>query len=435
MLDKQHPAVGARNVWRFYAYKLSTETWFLSAIWILYLQSRGFSLTDIGLAEAAFHLAPLLFELPSGSFADLVGRRWSLAIGSLLVAAGTAVLWVADSLPLAMLALFLHGASYSFRSGADQAFLYESLGERQSSYAGIFGKLLGASYLVAGATAWIGAALSDVSYNLPFALSIGVALGGVWLAVGLVDPPRESGVRVHAPGVREHIREARRVLRAQPIVAAMLVYSGGFWAAITIGGLYIQAAFSDRGLSNTVVGALVGAMLLMDALGAILAGRAGRVGSFSLQVVVLGVVSGLLLAGTAATAIWFAVTAFLLARFTSTLIEPLLFAWFNHRLPSEQRATLLSIESWLFSLTMIFAFPLAGRLAEVQGWGALYLLCGGVAAVLSLLVLVGAVSRTRMRRLPVLDGEHQPTGHQEAAATDRHPEQQAQQAAPEESAE
>jgi MFS family permease len=398
VLDNTEPSTASsdRTIRRFYAYKLSTETYFLSAIWILFLQSRGFSLTEIGLAEAAFHLAPLLLELPSGSFADLVGRRWSLAIGSLLIAISSAVLWMADSLPVAMFALFLHGASYSFRSGADQAFLYESLGERQGSFAGIFGRLLGASYLIAGATAWIGAALSDVSYGLPFALSIGVALGGVWLAVGLAEPSSDpsAGVR-EKPTVRGHMREARRALRAQPTVAAMLVFSGGFWASVTIAGLYLPAAFSDRGLSNTLIGALFGAMLVMDALGAVLAGRVSGIGRFSNQVVILGAVSGFLLAGTAAGALWFAMAAFLLSRLLSGLIEPLLFAWFNRKLPSEQRATLLSIESWMFSLTMIFAFPLAGRLAEVQGWGVLYVVCGGAGVLFSLVVLLGVFMRGR----------------------------------------
>jgi MFS family permease len=398
VLDNSHVSTvsNGRTIRRFYAYKLSTETYFLSAIWILFLQSRGFSLTEIGLAEAAFHLAPLLLELPSGSFADLVGRRWSLAIGSLLIAISSAVLWMADSLPMAMFALFLHGASYSFRSGADQAFLYESLGERQSSFAGIFGKLLGASYLVAGAAAWIGAALSDVNYTLPFALSIGVALGGIWLAVGLSEPPRDPDLPVHEPSVLGHMRRAKEALRAQPSVAAMLVFSGGFWASVSIAGLYLPAAFAERGLSNTVIGAVFAAMMVMDALGATLAGRASTIGRFSTQVVVLGAVSGFLLAGTAAGALWFALGAFLLSRLISGLIEPLLFAWFNRKLPSEQRATLLSIESWMFSLSMIIAFPLAGRLAEVQGWGALYVVCGGAGVLLSIVVLGGVVLRGRM---------------------------------------
>lgn len=383
------------SIRRFYAYKLGTEGYFLSAIWILYLQSRGLSLTEIGLAEAAFHLAPVLLELPSGSFADLVGRRWSLAIGSALVAASTVVLWTADSLPLAMLALFLHGASFSFRSGADQAFLYESLGERQSSYAGIFGKLLGASYLVGAAAAWLGATLSDVSYNLPFALTIGVALGGVWLAAGLKEPPRVKVEGQHSGSVLSHMGAARKALRARPTVAAMLVFSGGFWTMISISGLYLQAAFSERGLSNTLVGAVIGAVFVMDALGALFAGRLSGRGRFSTQIVILAVVSGFAIAGTAAAAIWFALTAILFSRFASGLIEPLLFAWFNHQLPSEQRATLLSIESWLFSLTMIIAFPLAGMLAETSGWGALYLVCGAITVAMALVVLLGVVMRRR----------------------------------------
>ena len=397
MLDntQRPPAANGRSIRRFYAYKLSTETYFLSAIWILFLQSRGFSLTEIGLAEAAFHLAPLLLELPSGSFADLVGRRWSLAIGSLLIAVSSGVLWMADSLPVAMFALFLHGASFSFRSGADQAFLYESLGDRQSAFAGIFGKLLGASYLVAGATAWIGGALSDVTYSLPFALSIAVAFGGVWLAVGLSEPPREQHADEHSPSVRRHVREARLALRAQPSVAAMLVFSGGFWASVTIAGLYLPAAFAERGLSNSVVGALYGAMLVMDALGAMFAGRASGFGRFSTQLVVLGAISGFLLAGTAAGVLWFALVAFLLSRLLSGVMEPLMFAWFNRKLPSEQRATLLSIESWMFSLSMIVAFPLAGRLAEVQGWGMLYIVCGLAGVLFSLVILFGVALRNR----------------------------------------
>ena len=158
---------------------------FDSAIWIIYLQSRGLSLTGIGLAEAAFHMAPLLFELPSGSFADLVGRRWALATGSLLVAVSSALLWSAHSLPVAMLALFVMGASFSFRSGADHAYLFDILGSEEDgrrSFPSLLGRMLGAMYLVGAAAAWIGAAVSDFNYGYTFSLAIGVGLGGAWLA-------------------------------------------------------------------------------------------------------------------------------------------------------------------------------------------------------------------------------------------------------------
>jgi MFS family permease len=383
------------SIRRFYAWKLTTDTQFTSAIWILYLQSRGLSLTEIGLSESAFHMAPLLLELPSGSFADLVGRRWSLAIGSLLIAVSSALMFMADSLPLAMVALFLNGASYSFRSGADQAYLYDSLGDRQAGYAGIFGRLLGASYLLGGATVWIGAALSDISYTWPFALAVGAGLAGVWLAAGLAEP---AASRAHGETRRspvQHVRDVASALRLRPDVVVLLLYSGLFWPLGTIAYLYLQAAFSDRGMSNTLIGLVVGGALLLNALGASLAGRFDRRGRFSRQLVALGLLTGAGIAGTAAGPAGIAVFAYLASNLASGLLEPLLFAWFNRQLPSAQRATLLSAESWLFSLTMIPAFPLAGWLADMYGWGILFAVCGGGKIALTLALSLGVRVRQR----------------------------------------
>jgi MFS family permease len=398
MLESQTAtAVDRRSIRRFYAFKLTTETQFTGGIWILYLQSRGFSLTEIGLAEAAFHLAPVLLELPSGSFADLVGRRWSLAIGALLIALSTALTFVAGSLPLVMLALFLNGASYSFRSGADQAFLYDALGERQGSFAGILGKLLGASYIVGGATVWLGAALSDVSYAWPYALAIATGLAGVWLAANLSEPPMAA--ERHSSPVR-HVHEVATALRARPVVAAMLLFSGLFWAGATIIHLYLQAAFSDRGLSNGTIGLVLAATMLVNAAGAAAAGRLGRFGRFRHQLVVMAALTGIGHALTGVSLIWFAVTAYLIANLATGLLEPLMFAWLNRQLPSAQRATLLSFDSWMFSLTMIVAFPLGGWLAETSGWSILFAICGGAQVTMALIVaawLLRGAARVRAR--------------------------------------
>lgn len=385
--------VATSTIRRFYAFQLITRTEFTGGIWILYLSSRGFSLPQIGLAESAFHLAPVLLELPSGSFADLIGRRWSLAIGALLVAMSAALLFIAPSLPVVLLAMFLNGASYSFRSGADQAYLYDSLGEQQSSFAGILGKLLGASYIIGGATLWIGAALSDISYAWPYALAIGAGLAGVWLAAGLAEPPVRDD-HEHSSAV-QHLRDVGSALRLRPVVAAMLGFSGMFWAAGTIAYLYLQAAFSDRGLSNSTIGMVIGGALVLNAAGAALTGHFERIGTFAQQIAVLGILTGIGTAALASGQVWIAVVAYLASNLVSGLLEPLMFAWFNRQLPSAQRATLLSAESWLFSLTMIVAFPLGGWLAEREGWALLFLICGGAKIVLTLAVLIGVVVRRR----------------------------------------
>lgn len=79
------PARGWRHLARFYAYHLTAQTAFTAAIRMLFLPHRGSSLGGIGPGEAVFHAAPILLDVPSGSFADLVGRRWSLAVISMRV--------------------------------------------------------------------------------------------------------------------------------------------------------------------------------------------------------------------------------------------------------------------------------------------------------------------------------------------------------------
>jgi MFS family permease len=392
-----------RSVRRFFLYQISTEMRFDSAIWIIYLQSRGLSLAEVGLAESAFHLAPLLIELPSGSFADLVGRRWSLALGSFLVAVSSALLWSAKSLPMAMLALFLTGASFSFRSGADRAYLFDLLGadpDGQRSYPSLLGRMLGAMYLVGAAAAWIGAAVSDIDYGYTFGLAIGVGLGGTWLAASLAEPKRPARADAESAShgsLRQHIAETRGVLRESPLLKLMLAFSAVYWVAATISHLYLQAAFAGRGLSNSQIGLIVGATGIVNAIGAAMAGRVSGRGTFFLQMTLLTIVSGVGLVGTGFNAIGLAVSAYLVANLASGLLEPLISNWFNERIESTRRATVLSVESWLFSLTMIFAFPATGWFAEQVGWGALYALCGGVTLLLAVVLVGGRQLRPAAR--------------------------------------
>lgn len=385
---------------RFYAFKLVTEMQLTGGIWILYLKDQGLSLAEIGLSESAFHLAPVLLELPSGSFADLVGRRWSLAIGALLIAISSLLLFFADTLPMAMLALFLNGASYSFRSGADQAYLYDSLGDQRETFGSILGKLMGASYLVGGATIWLGASLSEISYSWPIGLAAATGLAGVWLATGLSEGREREGESERIT-VREHARNAVTALRIRPDLVFVLLFSGGFWTANTIAFLYFQAAFSDRDLSNSAIGLVLAGGMVLTAAGSAIAGRVEHRVRFSRQLSVLAVLSGVGVAATAIDPLLFGISAYLLANFASGLLDPLIFAWYNHQVPSAQRATLISIDSWLFSLTMIVAFPVAGWLAGREGWTLVYLICGGVQIGLTLLLV--AVRQVYARRGKVPD--------------------------------
>lgn len=369
---------------RFYVFQGINDFSFTSSIWIIFLAQRGFSLAEIGLAESFFHLAPVTLELPSGSIADVFGRKWSMAISALLIAVSTALLFVADSLWLLLPAMFLNGAAYAFRSGAQQAFLFDSLTSEPtgSRFTHLLGKLNSLSYVAIAATSAIGASLAERNYAIPFGLTIGFALGAVWLALGLKEPER---AREERHGMGGTMVEAIRIVRGNRQLLAMIVFVASLWTMSTLVYLYAQAVLTERGVPPSQIGIVLSVSTLVTALGSWLAGRLSGTRTFRFwTVAAAGAIagSGLLLAGAP---LLVALGGLIVAEFFAGAFEPMVAQRVNLAITSAQRATILSVESFLFSVTMIWAFPLFGFTAERWGWLPAY----GVAAaaLLSLLFI------------------------------------------------
>lgn len=75
---------------------------------------------------AAGDLALMALEVPTGWFADRLGSRRSLILGSVLQVAGMICCWLADGVPGLVGACLLVALADAFRSGADQSLLYRT---------------------------------------------------------------------------------------------------------------------------------------------------------------------------------------------------------------------------------------------------------------------------------------------------------------------
>ena len=99
----------------------------LTGAWVAILASRGFSLVEIGLAETAYHAASLLMEIPSGTLADVYGRKKMLIISTLIHILAGAVMILSNNLALVCLSIALYAVCDSFASGSGEALAYDSL--------------------------------------------------------------------------------------------------------------------------------------------------------------------------------------------------------------------------------------------------------------------------------------------------------------------
>lgn len=118
----------SKNILRNYLYAFFKDFSFFSAVLVPFYTGWGhISLFQVTLIQAWFSLWVFILEVPTGAVADKIGRKHSIALGSLVV--GIAVL-IYGSIPnfyIFLLAEFIFALGYALTSGADDALLYDTL--------------------------------------------------------------------------------------------------------------------------------------------------------------------------------------------------------------------------------------------------------------------------------------------------------------------
>ncbi len=335
---------------------------FSAAIWLVYLALHGYSPFAIGLFEMLFHVVKFLAEVPSGAFADLVGRRASLIVSCVLLAAGQ-LLFLAPSVPGIALSFTLLGAAYAFRGGADSALLWnlvERSGapDRAARYSRLFSRMF-VLMLVGDA---LGAAssgfLSGLASGLPFVCE---ALAAALAILPLLPLPEQRLAEHHRRRPLAHIRAGAVAVGRDPALLGLVLLSGLAATIYSTVGLYSQLYFRDMGFSLAAIGLIFAAAIGPDTLMAALAPRIiRRLPQVALLATFLACEVGGLLAMSAGQPILGIAGYLLLFHSADSVLTPAISTYLNARSPEEQRATVLSFDTGLFSAGMIVVFPLFG---------------------------------------------------------------------------
>jgi len=335
------------------------------ASWVALLAARGFTLVEIGLAESCFHLASLLFELPSGVISDVFGRKKSMMLSQLMFMLSALGMALAGSLTGICLALVLDAWGYNFASGAREALAYDSMKAvgQEDRYMDFSSREL-SIYRLGNAAAILCAGLAlMIGHRSAYMLDAILALLGLILACGLEEiRAEEAQFEGTIPArILRCFRESLGFLRGNGRSLALMLANSLVGAAAILTAFFLQARLGRAGLPDVLLGPALFIISLGGALGARLAVKMAR-WSFRRSAVVclLGVLLGVL-GGTGHSAAWMCIGGFV-ANLCSDLLEVRTDAILNDRFPSSQRSTLLSVASLMFSLVMIVFSPLAGMI-------------------------------------------------------------------------
>ena len=333
------------------------------AAWVLLLVADGYSLIQVGFAETVFHIVSLLAEIPSGMFADVLGRKKSLMVSCIMTMLSAAVRGFIPGFAAVCVSVGFSALSYNFISGSDSALAYDSLLEEGqenkydkyiSTQTAIYRISNGIATLFAGVAVIMGTRNAQI-------LSLVISLVNLIFLLFL----RENKVilkKTHdtlAKRIRDVISGSFGFLKGNKKVAGLIFRNALVGGIDVLLLFFLQAKLPMTGIPDWSLGPLLFIMSMGGILGALAARKVkkltlGKLFVFCLSLALLGLVSEF-------TGVWYIMTVggFLTA-FADDLIQIRSDIALNQMVPPEQRATLISVNSFCFSLIMIVMSPLAG---------------------------------------------------------------------------
>jgi MFS family permease len=357
-------------------------TGLLIPILVLLMVARGLSLTEIGLAWSAQGLVVLALELPTGGLSDTIGRKPVLLLATLVAVLSYTVLFVADSLPMFVLATGLQGVFRALDSGPLEAWYVDATLAAEPDARLEVG--LGAGSFVLGIAIALGALLSGVLVGLhplpslePLALPILVAIGlqllNLAAIAALMTEPRAGhatrGLAHSVGSVSAVVREGLAMLRSSRVLLGLVAVEGlwGF-SMITFESLFpvrLSEVLGTTDAAGALMGPIGSAAWVVSAAGAAgIALVSGRVG-VARSAAVLRILQGLTIVGMGLLGgVVGVVTAYLACYLVHGASNPLHTTLLHREVDGSHRTTVLSMNSMVGQPAGALGGILLGAIAD-----------------------------------------------------------------------
>ena len=163
--------------------------------------NEGLELKEVLLLEAIYYFGVFILEVPSGYFSDVIGRRKTLIISAVSFAASYLLFTLAHpQFGMFAIAQVLLAFGFSFMSGTNTAFYYESLQEQglEAEFAHREGKVQSYLRYAGGVAALIGGLVGSFQLKYGFAVSFLFVIPALLITLRFKEP-RSSNKKIALP--------------------------------------------------------------------------------------------------------------------------------------------------------------------------------------------------------------------------------------------
>ena len=391
-----------RNVKLDYISTFITNLNMQSSIWVLYLAYCGLSLAQIGLVEGIYHATSILFEIPSGALADLLGRKRCMILSRICIAISCMIMLFAKGFWFFALSFVIQALGNNLNSGSEEALIYDSMKYtgQEDQYINVYGKINFIIEVSQGIATVTGGILAEFSYYWCYSACLIIAalalipvafMAEVPLSISSDNDCTKNSYSHSALCSQESIRQmvtfhfktCFQILKSDIRILKIITYYSTVFASETLLFFYSQQYYFEMGYNKIQISLILLIAGVLSCAGAVASEKLFR--RFGEKTAFIGTLAiAIAFVGYGFQNIFLSITVFCIAGFFNSVLYPVQSELLNRLIPSKQRATLISVNSMFFSIAMILLFPLAGMLADKCGLTAVFVGIGVVLLIFTI---------------------------------------------------
>jgi MFS family permease len=343
----------------------------------------------------SFFLTLFICEIPTGAFADIFGRKKSFVLACVLMCLSMFVYGCSHTFFGFVVAEVICGIAMTFRSGAFQAWLVDSL--KHHGYEGEYNHIFGREGLIRQVGGGIGAVLgSYLAVNNPSApWFLGGAVMGITALLAQFTMKEAYFKRTQfswrrgLSSMKEVAVSSIRYGTTNKAVRFVLIVTCIQIFAVQPFNMYWQPFFKDHGIKEQHLGYVFVAMMTMLAFGAYISSRFRNQGIEKSIILNSQILAGIIMLAVALFKdLPFIVILFVFHEIPRGFWSPLMDSYLQKRIPSSERATISSFCSVAPHIGGAIGLGVSGVIAQYFGIHVSWM-------VSSVVLIVGAVLISR----------------------------------------
>lgn len=344
---------------------------FLEPVLILFYLHRGLEAGHIFVLLLCFSISVLIFEVPTGAFADRFGPKASFMVGTFFSVLSKVILIFAYEPILFYVSKVLDGMAASFFSGSDEALIYESLKEtnQEERMSKVWGRIESATFIPMIVSFAVGGFIAKDLQEWQFMTLIGLgivfSLARFMVLTRVITP---KSFEEYRDNPFKHVANGVRVIRHQPQLVLLFLNFTVALIPTFVFQNFDQPYLTEAGLS-------------VEWLGLVYAGAAVLSLTWSrnihwfekwmsrpmiLMSTGLLTATALFVAGAFLDNLMLAVVVFAIVRTGNAIRYPVYSQMTNDYIPSQSRATTISLLSMMDSILDVVIFS---TLSFTAGFG------------------------------------------------------------------